>query len=208
MIYVSYIKIYLMKTQVIMKRMLFGSEIAQQSKTEFFSATDLAKAGNEWRRKNGLSTFNLSQYIASKGFKEFSDELSAKYGEVINIGRGRNSGTWVHPLLFIDIALAINPKLKVEVYEWLFDNLIKYRNDSGDSYKEMAAALYNRYPNKQRFGFFMVETANAIQKACKVDDWQKATEDQLRKRDKIHTSIKTLCRVLSDAKEAVRIGIS
>ena len=197
-----------MKTQVNMKRVLFGHEIAQQSKTEFFSATDLVKAGNEWRRQKGLSSFNLSQHINSKGCKEFADELSAKYGDVMTTGRGRNAGTWVHPLLFIDIALAINPKLKVEVYEWLFDNLIKYRNDSGDSYKEMSAALYTRYTNKQRFGIFISDVAISIQKACKVTDWQKATEEQLRQRDKIHTSIKTLCRVLSDPKEAVRIGIA
>ena len=29
--------------------------------------------------------------------------------------------------LFLDLALAINPKLKVEVYEWLFDKLLEYR---------------------------------------------------------------------------------
>jgi hypothetical protein len=32
--------------------------------------------------------------------------------------------------------------LKIEVYSWLFDKLIKYRNNSGDSYKKMAGALF------------------------------------------------------------------
>lgn len=34
-----------MKTEVTMVRTLFGMPIAQKSKTEFFSATDLVKAG-------------------------------------------------------------------------------------------------------------------------------------------------------------------
>lgn len=54
-------------------------------------------------------------------------------------------------LLFLDLALAINPKLKVEVYEWLFDKLLEYRNDSGDSFKEMTGALYNNCSNKSQF---------------------------------------------------------
>ena len=49
-----------MKTQVLMKRELFGCEITQQSKTEFFSATELVSAGNKWRASNGLINFNLS----------------------------------------------------------------------------------------------------------------------------------------------------
>jgi len=38
-----------MKTEVIMRRELFGQPISQQSKTEFFSATDLVYAENMWR---------------------------------------------------------------------------------------------------------------------------------------------------------------
>jgi hypothetical protein len=134
-----------MKTQVVMKRELFGCEISQQSKTEFFSATELVNAGNKWRLANGHKVFNLSQYMVSKSFLEFKEELEKKYGNTVSSSRGRSSNTWVHPLLFIDIALAINPKLKIEVYEWLFDNLIKYRNNSGDSYKAMSAAIYTRF---------------------------------------------------------------
>lgn len=196
-----------MKTQVLMRRTLFGCEIAQQSKTEFFSATDLVKAGNKWRRENNLSDFNLSQYIKGSSFLEFKNELEQKYGSVISIKRGAGSNTWVHPLLFIDIALSINPKLKVEVYEWLFDNLIKYRNDSGDSYKEMAAAIYVRYSNKKMFPEYLSSVAMKIKKSIGVSDWQSATEEQLRKRDLIHNSIKLLCNVLKDCESAVRIGI-
>ena len=196
-----------METQVIMKRELFGCQISQQSKTEFFSATELVNAGNKWRLSNGYKEFNLSQYLKSNSFVEFKKELESKYGNVLSSSRGRNSNTWVHPLLFIDIALAINPKLKIEVYEWLFDNLIRFRNDSGDSYKEMSAAIYVRFTNKRDFPNYIQRVANYIKSQLKVDDWQKATEEQLRKRDLIHNSIRLLCNVLNDTDQAVRIGV-
>jgi hypothetical protein len=196
-----------MKTQVLMERRLFDVSIKQQSSGGFFSATDLVNAGNKWRLHNDKSLFNLSMYLKSKSFCEFKDEMESKYGNVIINGRGRNSATWVHPLIFIDIALAINPKLKIEVYEWLFDNLIKFRNDSGDSYKEMCAALYIRFKNKSEFHNYIINVANRIKKSLGVSDWQKASEEELRKRDLIHISIKLLCNVLNDTDKAVELGI-
>lgn len=196
-----------MLTEVKMKRELFGEIIQQSSKNEFFSATDLTRAGNKWRRANGLGDFNLSLYFQSKGSKEFISEIEKKYGNCLSKGRGRTSNTWVHPLLFIDIALTINPKLKVEVYEWLFDNLIRFRNDSGDSYKEMAATLYMRHNNHREFPKYIQVVANQIKVSCQVKDWQEATEQQLKQRDLIHNNIKLLCRVLTNTEQIVRIAI-
>ena len=198
-----------MKTEVIMKRELFGHQISQKSKSEFFSATDLVKAGNEWRKNEGLNNFNLSQYLKNKNSKEFLLELEKKYNTKCKIvGRGAGSNTWVHPLLFIDIALAINPKLKIEVYEWLFDHLIKYRNQSGDSYKEMCGSLYNLHTNKKEFPAFMSKVANNIRVSLGVNKWEKATQEQLKKRDQIHIAIKLFSNVLSNVDEAVRLGIN
>ena len=140
-----------METEVIMKRELFGQLISQKSKSEFFSATDLVKAGNLWRLSNGYAIFNLSQYLHGSKSAEFVVEMEAKYGKCVISGRGAGAATWVHPLIFIDIALAINPKLKIEAYEWLFDNLIRFRNDSGDSYKGMAAAAKPLCPQIPRY---------------------------------------------------------
>jgi len=197
-----------MTTEVIMKRELFGHEISQKSKSEFFSATDLIKAGNHWRSMNGLSLFNLSTYLKGKQASEFIDELKLKYDKKpLSVSRGRNGQTWVHPLLFIDIALAISPKLKIEVYEWLFDHLIKHRNASGDSYKEMCAALYTNHANKKEFPSFVTKVADYIKLKVGVKDWQTASQQQLEKRDKVHIAIKLLCNVLRDPNQAVRYGV-
>lgn len=197
-----------MKTAVVMKRELFGMPISQHSKTEYFSATDLVKAGNHWRAVNQMGRFDDKAWFHNASTKEFMAELENRYGKVKISARGRGQHTWIHPLLFIDMALAISPKLKVETYEWMFDHLIKNRNDSGDSYNLMCGALYNRWPNKSTFTRFVTDTARNIRNLCKVEDWQEANEKQLKMRDDVQKEIALLCDVLQDPELAVRIAFS
>ena len=196
-----------METQVIMRRELFGCEVSQQSKSQFFSATDLVAAGNRWRISNGQGLFNMSEWFRSKGTIEFITELESHFGKVKIASRGKGSQTWVHPLLFIDMALAISPKLKIEVYTWLYDYLLQFRNNSGDSYKRMCGAIYLKISNQSKFKEYIIKTALKIQNACQITDWQKATQSQLQLRDTIHNNIALLSDVLSDIDQAVRISI-
>lgn len=196
-----------METAVIMKRKLFDREISQNSKTGFFSATDLVNAGNLWRLTNGKEMFKLATWKNSKATKEFTEDLEKQYGEVYKASRGKNGNTWVHPYLFIDIALAISPKLKIEVYSWIMDELVKHRNASGDSYKKMSGALYLNSKNKRDFPHDIQKIAKEIKLACHVKDWEHATEAQLKTRDKIHENISLLCDVLKDNDQAVKIAI-
>jgi hypothetical protein len=196
-----------MKTEVIMKRELFGDEISQKSQSEFFSASDLVRSGNKWRAINGLESFNLSVWLQSKNTKQFMEFLSKEYGEIKINSKGKNSHTWVHPFLFIKIALSINPELEIKVYKWLFDLLLTYRNNSGDSYKKMCGSLYDNSSSKTIFFKEISDIAKLIKTECNVSDWQKATEQQLKLRDRIHENISLLSDVLRDNNQAVRIGI-
>jgi len=192
-----------MKTEVVMKRELFGVEVKQKSKSEFFSATDLVKAGNKWRLGNDRSIFNFSMWLNSKSTKEFIVELEEEYGKAISRGKK----TWVHPFLFIDLALSISPKLKIEAYKWLYDQLLSKRNSSGNSYKKMCGNLYAHHGNKRDFHKFIAVTAGQIKEACGVTDWQKATEEQLGKRDRIHHDISLLSNALNNNEESVRLAL-
>lgn len=197
-----------MKTEVIMKRELFGKEIGQKSKSEFLSATDLVKAANIWRKDEGLSPFNMTAFLNQKGTKEFMDELERSEGcNVIVKGRGRNAQTWVHPLLFIDMAFAVNPKLKIEVYKWLHDLLLRSRDRSGDSYKEMCGSLFAHEKDKSLFNKRIRILASKIKEICSVSDWQEANEKQLILRDKIHKNISLLSNVLRNNDKAIELGI-
>ena len=199
-----------MKTAVVMKRDLLGGQVSQNSKTGMLSTTDLVKIGNKWRVANELPMFTMKSWLANKSTKEFIDELESKYGKgnVKKSARGKGTHTWFHPLLFIDMALAINPKLKVEVYEWLFDHLIKNRNKSGDSYSMMCGVLYKRAKNKVHFYQYVQDVARKIKVACHVSSWQEATEDQLDLRHKLHNDIALLADVMNNNDEAVRIALT
>ena len=197
-----------MKTRVLMKRELFGLEIKQQSDTGMLCLTDLNNAGRHYRAINNLKPFNLPAYLNSVAFLEFKEELERRYGVVYVAARGRYGLSWAHPLIFIDIALAIDPKLKIEVYKWMFDNLIKFRNDSGDSYKEMVAAIYMNHSNKADFPKYIVRVANYIRKMSGVEDWQQATEEQLKLRDDMHNNIRKFCKVLRNPDQAVLHGVN
>ena len=197
-----------MKTEVKMKRNLFGQTVLQKHKTGFLCATDLVTAGNKFRYSKGESLFQLNNWISSKGAKDFIIAIEAKYKvKAVNATRGRNSKTWVHPLLFIDLALAIDNELKIEVYEWLQDELLKSRDMSGDSYKRMTGSLFEHAVNKADFSRNMSKLCFKIKSVCKVKDWQGATEEELKLRDKIHNNIALLSSVLRDNKQAISLGL-
>lgn len=196
-----------MKTEVFLKRELLGGIIRQSSTTDFFSVNDLLLIGNKWRINNDLKPFDYNSWYNSSATKEFLNELQKQFGEVIKSKKGKTGERWVHPYLLMDIALHINPTLKVEMYKWIYDSLVKYRNNSGDSYKKMSGALYENCQTKSKFHIGMMNTAVLIQNACGVADWQKATEQQLKLRDKIHENISLLADVLRDNNQAIRIGI-
>lgn len=196
-----------MKTEVTMKRELFGTEISQKSKSEFFSATDLVRAGNKWRVSNDMGVFHMSDWLQQKGTKEFITELEEEFGIIKISGRGRGKHTWVHPLLFIDMALAISPKLKIQVYTWLYDSLLRNRNDSGNSYKRMCGVLFDHEENKSLFTKRVKLLASKIKEICKVRDWEHATVEQLMLRDSIQHNIAIIANVLNSNDRAVQFGI-
>jgi hypothetical protein len=196
-----------METAVLMRRKLFDGEVKQNSKDNTINANDLVMVGNKWRILNSLKPLTLQTWLNTQSTQEFIEELKKTFDCVIKTKRGANGGTWLHPYLAIDLALHISPKFKVEVYGWLYDELLKYRNFSGDSYKKMAGALWDRTSSKSTFPKDIAKLARHIQNECAVKDWQTATEQQLRLRDRIHENIALLCEVMNNLNQAVRLGI-
>ncbi len=197
-----------MQTEVIMQRQLYGKVIAQRSKSEYLSATDLINAGNILRALKGRPLFIIQKYLATEAAKGFIAELELQIGQPARVAaRGRGHHTWVHPFLFMDIALAMDPKLKVEVYQWMHDHLLKYRNDSGDSYKRACGAIYLLSTNKSVVKDEIMGMAMRVRKACGVTDWQSATQEQLALRDNIHKAIELYSDVMSDTEQVIRLAI-
>lgn len=143
-----------MKTSVIMHRELNGVNVRQDSKTSFFNATDLieiynSKSGNKKRIQNYLTNKSTKDFMSALAQAENLNSWNSSDLEngLAITKRGKNGGTWVHPYVFIDLAMWLSPEFKVTVIKWVYDNLIKLRNDAGDSFKEVNEALFNAQPN-------------------------------------------------------------
>lgn len=131
-----------MKTSVILTRKMGDFDVLQRTSDGMFNATELLK---QWNRSKGMKK-EIGDYFDNNSSKEFINTIIEK--ENLNRGnspylttRGKNGGTWMHPLLFIDFAMWINPSFKYDVLKFVYDQLIKYRNDAGDAYNEMASAI-------------------------------------------------------------------
>ena len=52
----------------------------------------------------------------------------------------------MHPILFIKFAMWLNPRFEVQVIKFVYDQMIRYRNDAGDAYRELSSAVMKIVP--------------------------------------------------------------
>lgn len=139
-----------MKTNQIMIRQMGEFSVKQRTKDGFFNATELLK---QWNRVSGMkkevtkfldlgSTSELVKIIMEREDLHTQDSTYVKS----RASRGDNAGTWMHPVLFIDFAMWINPSFKYDIIKFVYDDMIRYRNLAGDSYKELASAISKIVP--------------------------------------------------------------
>lgn len=201
-----------MKTTKIMERPFYGSIIRQNHHTGYLSLKDLHELGNQVRRDRGLSSKNHADYFQTKETKEFLFFVAIEEGlsidQLKDVKKGRNGETWLHPLVFLDIATWYNPQFKVKVLKWFYDNLLMFRDNSGDSFKSMNIALDKQF-NMNSLKYIVV--ANRIANACGIYErekrWEKATTEQLELRDKIQNNIALLADMSNDINVVIQKAI-
>ena len=186
-----------MKTAQIMSRPLLDGSIRQNHKTNWFNATDLLKLANRRNEQLGKPTKKIAHYFENDSTKDFMMEIMEKESltVVYDSKKGKNGGTWVHPLLLIDIAMWLSPEFKYNAMKWLEDELTNARDESGESYKKMASAVAN-YMGRDiaRAGTVIPKIAKAIKTNLNVTDWNNTTADNLKKRDEIQKNISILLK--------------
>ena len=131
-----------MITNQIMKRQLGRFSVQQRTKDWYFNATHLLKS---WNEDKGTKK-ELKDYLSNQATQEFVKALCEE--ENLNGGkspylatRGKNGGTWMHPLMFIDFAMWINAAFKVKVLKFVSDQMLAYRNEAGEAYKTLSSAV-------------------------------------------------------------------
>lgn len=122
-------------------------EVVQRTKDGFFNATELLKQWNKFYN----SDKRIQSYFENTSTASFinalisEEKLNSKKSCYLTT-RGKNGGTWMHPLLFIDFAMWLNPAFKVKVLKFVYDKMIQYRNDAGDAYRELGSAVNRIVP--------------------------------------------------------------
>jgi len=115
----------------------------QRTKDGYFNATKLLKGYNKAKGEER----KLGNYTRNGSYSKFVDQLiSEGIAEPVKTSSGgKNSGTWMHPKLFIDYAMWVSVEFKSKVIDYVLDGLIKSRNDAGDYYNEMTASIMRKY---------------------------------------------------------------
>jgi hypothetical protein len=137
-----------MKTNQKMIRKMGQFNVIQRTSDSMFNATSLL---DQWNKSNGMQK-QMIHYVENNSTKEFiktieAEENTKERNSVLSQKRGKNGGTWMHPLLFIDFAMWINPKFKYHVLKFVSDEMIKYRHEAGDEYRNLSAAICKIVPS-------------------------------------------------------------
>lgn len=145
-----------MKTNQIMIRPMGQFAVEQRTKDGMFNATALMRQWNQYVSENQYDTNtqksgylkkkDIDDFFVNKGTSLFIEALLVEETlggerEAFLKSRGKNGGTWMHPILFVKFAMWLNPRFEVQVIKFVYDHMIEYRNEAGDAYKELCTAI-------------------------------------------------------------------
>lgn len=149
-----------MKTNQEMVRYIDNFSVVQRTSDGYFDGSELLR---QWNNVEGNPRRRMSEFIDSPKVKEFLKALAddESHRSKTDIGenqllikvKGKNTKegktpdkVWMNPLLFIKFAMWINPTFEVKVLRFVYDEMIRYRNDAGDAYKELSSAVMKIVP--------------------------------------------------------------
>ena len=139
----------MLKTNQLMLRKFEGADITQRTSDKFFNATEMIKYYNSLTNSRKV----FAEFLSNQNTNEFIEALKVEllnignslHLEVIDTKRGKNGATWMHPYLFVKFCFWLSPQFEVKVIKWVYDNLIDFRHEAGDFYKEMCKAISETY---------------------------------------------------------------
>ncbi len=154
-----------MITNQVMKRPMGNFLVEQRTKDSMFNATNLLKQWNEASgEKKEITKFfdndNTKEFISALMEEENLHTQKSAYVKS-NARSDRGGGTWMHPILFVKFAMWLNPRFEVQVIKFIYDQMLKYRNDAGDAYKELGTSI-GKIVSKKFMPVAMCKVAKAI----------------------------------------------
>ncbi len=116
--------------------------VYQRTKDAMFDATSLLR---QWNETTGEKK-EITKFFENTNTKEFiealmeEENLNTQNSAYLKV-RGKHGGTWMHPILFVKFAMWLNPRFEVKVIKFVHDQMIAYRNEAGDAYRELSGAV-------------------------------------------------------------------
>lgn len=162
-----------MKTNQVMIRKMGNYDVFQRTKDGYFDANSLLRQWNsdpehsQRKMEAFLTSPNTKEFIQAIIHEENNKSGMADFGDfrednncqicpkidyqVVKRSKVKEEGkagrpleqVWMHPLLFIDFAMWINPTFKVKVLKFVYDEMIKYRHEAGEEYRRLGSAIQN-----------------------------------------------------------------
>lgn len=132
-----------MKTNQVMLRPMGCFSVEQRTKDGMFNATALLK---QWNESAGEKK-EIKKFFENQNTKEFisalieEENLNGEKSAYLTSRGKYNGGTWMHPILFVKFAMWLNPRFEVKVIKFIYDQMIAYRNEAGDAYRELSMAV-------------------------------------------------------------------
>lgn len=184
-----------------MTRRMGKFNVIQRTKDGMFNATDLLR---QWNTSSGekkeiykfFDNENTRQFVEALILEENLNTQNSAYLK----SRGKNGGTWMHPILFIKFAMWLNPRFEVQVIKFVSDEMIRYRNEAGDAYKELSSAVMKIVPKD-----FMPQAMHKIGEAL---NWIifNAHEKMLRNKHGDESKMRELCQLERKVADLINDG--
>lgn len=128
-----------------MIRKMGNFNVVQRTKDSMFNATQLLKQWNKYSGQKKMMSHFLENISTKEFIKVLENDNDTSYRNSVimksRANKGINAGTWMHPYLFIDFAMWLNPKFKLEVIKFVYDQLIEFRHSAGDMYRGLTNSL-------------------------------------------------------------------
>ena len=111
-----------------------------------FENQQVLNTQNSGYLKNSTKNQQVFKSVVSTELK-YKDDFKGLKNIVAKTARGKhNGGTWLHPVMFVKFAMYLSPRFEYHVLRFVADEMIKYRNLAGDSYKELCSAVSKLVP--------------------------------------------------------------
>ena len=170
-----------MKTNQLMEVKIGKGVLHIEHKTQMGDMDELWELGNVYRVDQGLEplskakktrylrTVALKEYVNAlekrKGMEitEFTKDVTATSSKLFKVKKAAHkSSTFAHLYILIDMAMSLSAEFKLDVVDTFINaKILKIRDDSGDSYKEMSRVL-NITLNAKNHGIIMQKISVAI----------------------------------------------